>query len=202
MCSKGRGRPGGRGRGRVRKAERETEGGVGRRGKEKKKGNKKKSEGKKEKEGGKTKERKKREERGNMRKEGKRREGRQEGGKEGKQASARGQWHRPGFVTTQSRHPGSPRGVQGPQLSPLRLEVPTAGTAGQEDWAKHLKAVCSLDDSSEVGFSFFCLSSYTRMDCRVSCFLRAQNPLGERPPAPPGTPPPPQPLLEFLFGHE
>lgn len=101
----------------------------------------------------------------------------------------------------QSGHPGSPGGDQGPQLSPLRLEVPTAGTAGQEDWAKHLKAVCSLDDSSEVGFSFFCLSSYTRMDCRVSCFLRAQTPLGEGPRCP-RDPPAPQPLLQLPLGHQ
>lgn len=92
------------------------------------------------------------------------------------------------------------RGVRGPQLSPLRLEVPTAGTAGQEDWAKHLKAVCSLDDSSEVGFSFFCLSSYTRMDCRVSCFLRAHAPAGRGDPStPPGLPPPPSPRTPHPF---
>lgn len=99
----------------------------------------------------------------------------------------------------------SPRGhsrVWGPQVSPLRLEVPTAGTAGQEDWAKHLKAVCSLDDSSEVGFSFFCLSSYTRMDCRVSCFLRAHAPARRADPSkPPGPPPrPPHPFLSPCLG--
>ena len=44
-------------------------------------------------------------------------------------------------------------------------------TAGEEDWAKQLKAACSLEDSSEVPFSFLCLSSNTLMDCRVSCFL-------------------------------
>lgn len=55
--------------------------------------------------------------------------------------------------------------------SPLRLDVPTVDTAGEEDWAKQLKAACSLEDSSEVPFSFLCLSSNTLMDCRVSCFL-------------------------------
>lgn len=81
----------------------------------------------------------------------------------------------------------------GAQRSPLRLEVPTAGTAGQEDWAKHLKAVCSLDDSSEVGFSFFCLSSYTRMDCRVSCFLPGTRSCWESGTLPP-TPGPQHPI--------
>ena len=55
--------------------------------------------------------------------------------------------------------------------SPLRLDVPTVDTAGEEDWAMQLKAACSLEESSEVPFSFLCLSSNTLMDCRVSCFL-------------------------------
>lgn len=49
-------------------------------------------------------------------------------------------------------------------------------TAGEEDWAKQLKAACSLEDSSEVPVSFLCRSSYTLMDWRVSCFLRKPTP--------------------------
>lgn len=49
-------------------------------------------------------------------------------------------------------------------------------TAGEEDWAKQLKAACSLEDSSEVPVSFLCRSSYTLMDWRVSCFLQKPTP--------------------------
>lgn len=65
-------------------------------------------------------------------------------------------------VSSSQRRPGLP----------LRLDVPTVDTAGEEAWAKQLKAACSLEDSSEVPVSFLCLSSNTLIDCRVSCFLR------------------------------
>lgn len=54
---------------------------------------------------------------------------------------------------------------------PFRCGGPTVDTAGDEAWPKHLKEACSPEESSEAPFSFFCCSSYERMDCRASCFL-------------------------------
>lgn len=48
-------------------------------------------------------------------------------------------------------------------------------TAGDEAWPKHLKDACSPEESSEAPFSFFCCSSYERMDCRASCFLHTRT---------------------------
>lgn len=55
---------------------------------------------------------------------------------------------------------------------PFRCGGPTVDTAGDEAWPKHLKGACSPEESSEAPFSFFCCSSYERMDCRASCFLQ------------------------------
>lgn len=54
---------------------------------------------------------------------------------------------------------------------PFRCGGPTVDTAGDEAWPKHLKEACSPEESSEAPFSFFCCSSYERMDCSASCFL-------------------------------
>lgn len=54
---------------------------------------------------------------------------------------------------------------------PFKWLCATVETAGDEAWRKHLKDACSPEESSDVPFSFFCCSSYERIDCRASCFL-------------------------------